>query len=97
MAIGTFLTRRGDTYSFRCRMPARARSLIKRRDVVKGLRTRDSSTARFLAAVIATRIDELVSSMADHRLDELAAMVRAGDHRAGHDPAREILGRWTRR
>ena len=36
------------------------------------------------------QVRHLVSSMADHRLDALSAMVRAGDYRAGHDPARAI-------
>ena len=76
-ALGTFLYRRGDTYSFRMRVPLRTQDRAGRRDLVRGLRTRDPAVARFLAAAIATRIDGLWAGIAMAEENEIARLIGA--------------------
>ncbi|EHH67469.1 site-specific integrase [Gluconobacter morbifer] len=59
MGIGSFVYRRGDTYSFRCRVPAWLRSRVAKQDVVFAVGTRDRDVARILCAALGLRIKRL--------------------------------------
>ncbi|MBF0863476.1 MAG: site-specific integrase [Gluconobacter potus] len=59
MGIGSFVYRRGDTYSFRCRVPADLRSRVAKQEVVFALGTRDKDVARVLCAALGLRIKQL--------------------------------------
>lgn len=59
MGIGSFVYRRGDTYSFRCRVPAHLRAKTRKQDLVFALGTRDRDVARVLCAAIGWRVKRL--------------------------------------
>ena len=63
MSLGTFVYRRGDSYSFRCAVPARLSERVPIRHLVRGLGTRDAATARFLAASVGVRLQGLWSEV----------------------------------
>ncbi|WP_408875388.1 DUF6538 domain-containing protein [Gluconobacter thailandicus] len=46
MSIGSCVYRRGDTYSFRCRVPAHLRAKTRKQDLVFAVGTRDRDVAR---------------------------------------------------
>lgn len=59
MGIGSFVYRRGDTYSFRCRVPAHLRAKTRKQDLVFAVGTRDLDVARVLCAAIGWRVKRL--------------------------------------
>ncbi|MBF0876930.1 site-specific integrase [Gluconobacter cerevisiae] len=59
MGIGSFVYRRGDTYSFRCRVPAHLRAKTRKQELVFAVGTRDRDVARVLCAAIGWRVKRL--------------------------------------
>lgn len=76
MPIGTFLLRRGDVWSFRCRVPRKLAGRVRSKDVVQALRTGNVRIARFLAAAMAARIDGLWSDVEMAAENEVGRLIR---------------------
>jgi hypothetical protein len=59
MTQAPHVVRRGGSYSFRIRVPERFRTLLKRKELWKSLRTKDAREARQRASLATLLTDEL--------------------------------------